>query len=230
MPTVRRIRRRGMAIPALCELILKQGPSRNVVNLDWTSLWTTNNKFIDPIAPRFTAIFKENIVVAAVHGASTAAVLEDRPKHAKNPSLDTKRVVYSSNLYFDQGDAALFKENEEITLMNWENGIISTWLGDVKRTEKKVTWLCMDQPLVPVELVDFEHVITKEKLEKNENILPYINWKSEFRSHGWADCNVSELAKDDIIQFERKGYYCVDRAYHDGLPAVLFNIPTGKTN
>ncbi|KLJ13218.1 glutamyl-tRNA synthetase [Blastomyces silverae] len=248
MPTVRGIRRRGMTIAALREFILKQGPSRNVVNLDWTSLWATNKKFIDPIAPRFTAILRENIVVGTVHGASTTAVAENRPKHAKNPSLGTKRVVFSSKIYFDQADAALFKENEEITLMNWGNGIVRQivrdqktnqvssleldlhLVGDVKRTEKKVTWLCIDQPLVPVELVDFDHIITKEKLEKDENILPYINWKSEFRSHGWADCNIAELAENDVIQFERKGYYRVDRAYHGGLPAVLFSIPTGKTN
>jgi glutamyl-tRNA synthetase len=36
MPTVRGIRRRGMTIPALREFILKQGPSRNVVTMDWT--------------------------------------------------------------------------------------------------------------------------------------------------------------------------------------------------
>jgi glutamyl-tRNA synthetase len=35
MPTVRGIRRRGMTIPALREFILKQGPSRNVVTMDW---------------------------------------------------------------------------------------------------------------------------------------------------------------------------------------------------
>ncbi|KKZ64804.1 glutamyl-tRNA synthetase [[Emmonsia] crescens] len=248
MPTVRGIRRRGMTIPALREFILKQGPSRNVVNLDWTSLWATNKKFIDPTAPRFTAVLKENIVTAAVHGALTPAVVEDRPKHVKNPSLGNKRVVYSSNIYFDQADAASFEENEEITLMNWGNAIVRQIVqgqqtnqvssleldlhlaGDVKRTKKKVTWLSQDQPLVPVELVDFDHIITKEKLEKDDDILPYINWKSEFRSHGWADCNVAELAEDDIIQFERKGYYRVDRAFRDGLPAVLFSIPTGKTS
>jgi glutamyl-tRNA synthetase len=37
MPTVRGIRRRGMTVPALREFIIKQGPSKNIVNLDWVS-------------------------------------------------------------------------------------------------------------------------------------------------------------------------------------------------
>lgn len=46
MPTVRGIRRRGMTIEALQEFILKQGPSKNIVNLDWTSFWATNKKSV----------------------------------------------------------------------------------------------------------------------------------------------------------------------------------------
>lgn len=44
MPTVRGIRRRGMTIPALQEYILKQGPSKNIINLDWHTFWATNKK------------------------------------------------------------------------------------------------------------------------------------------------------------------------------------------
>ncbi|PGH27106.1 hypothetical protein AJ80_01293 [Polytolypa hystricis UAMH7299] len=234
MSTIRGIRRRGMTIPALREFVLKQGLSRNVVNLDWTSLWATNKKFIDPIAPRFTAVLKENMVVATVGGGITA-VADDKPKHPKNSSLSTKRVVYSSNICFDQVDPASFMENEEITLMNWGNTFVRQ-ISQIRSPlgwrcpEKKATWLSQDQTLVPVELLDFDHIITKEKLEKDNDILPFINWKSEFRSHAWADCNIAELVEDDIIQFERKGYCRVDRAFREGLPAVLFSIPTGKTS
>ena len=44
MPTVRGIRRRGMKVEALQEFILKQGPSKNIVNLDWSLFWATNKK------------------------------------------------------------------------------------------------------------------------------------------------------------------------------------------
>ncbi|PGH10166.1 glutamate-tRNA ligase [Helicocarpus griseus UAMH5409] len=246
MPTVRGIRRRGMTIPALREFVLKQGPSRNIINLDWSSLWATNKKYIDPVAPRFTAVEKENIVYATVKGTDTGVVVQQKPKHPKNPSLGMKNVTYSSSICFDQQDAQSFSLDEEITLMGWGNAIVRqiflneakqvdrieldlNLAGDVKKTSKKVTWLSQDQNLVPLDVVDFDYIITKDKLEKDdEDITPFINWKSEFHSHAWGDPNVAELREDDIIQLERKGYYRVDRPFN-GQSIVLFSIPTGKT-
>ncbi|KZZ93466.1 glutamyl-tRNA synthetase [Ascosphaera apis ARSEF 7405] len=245
MPTIRGIRRRGMTVPALREFILKQGPSRNVVNLDWTSFWATNKRYIDPIAARYTAVETEGMVDVAVSGVDGVTSAE-KPKHAKNKDLGNKKVVYSRNVLIDQADAATFKEGEEVTFMNWGNVIIRSITkdtttnaithidadlhleGDVKKTEKKVTWLSKDQDLVSLELVDFDYLITKDKIEKDENVEDYLNPKTEFRSKAVADCNVAAVKKGDIIQFDRKGFYIVDEE-KDGKPAVLFAIPTGKT-
>jgi glutamyl-tRNA synthetase len=249
VPTVRGIKRRGLMIPALREFVLKQGPSRNVVNLDWTSIWAVNKKFIDPVASRFTAIEKEATVLTTVRGYSGEPSVEDKPRHAKYSSLGTKKVVYSDTLYLEQQDAQAFKLDEEVTLMNWGNAIVRQierdpksdlvahvelelhLAGDVKQTSKKLTWLsAKGQDLVPVELVEFDHIITKDKLEKEDDISLYINWKSKMSAEALADCNVAGLVVDDIIQFDRKGYYRVDRPYSEGNPAVLFFIPTGRTS
>lgn len=53
-----------MTVDALGELILKQGPSQNIVNLDWTAFWAMNKKYIDPVAPRHTAIVSLNAAVS----------------------------------------------------------------------------------------------------------------------------------------------------------------------
>lgn len=53
------IRRRGMTIEALTQFMLSQGPSQAVVSMEWDSIWTTNKKIIDPVAPRHWAIAKE---------------------------------------------------------------------------------------------------------------------------------------------------------------------------
>lgn len=248
-PTIRGIRRRGMTIGALREFILKQGPSRNIVNLDWTLFWATNKKYIDPVSPRHTAVLKEKAVTATVKGARVAPYTEDKPKHGKNAELGSKKVAYSSTILIDQADAQTFEQDEEITLMNWGNAFvrkISTSLnplnrdviglelelhlqGDVKKTKQKITWLSTQgQELIPVELVDFDYLITKDKLEEDDDVDDFLNKKTEFRTDALADCNVADLKVDDIIQFERKGYYRVDRAFIHGNAAVLFNIPTGK--
>ncbi|KAL8787372.1 MAG: hypothetical protein Q9213_002255 [Squamulea squamosa] len=251
-PTIRGIRRRGMTIDALREFILKQGPSRNIVNLDWTLFWATNKKYIDPIAPRHTAVAKENAVTATVKGARVAAYTEDKPKHGKNPELGTKKVAYSSEILIDQADAQAFAQDEEITLMNWGNAIVRkishslnplhrslvTGLelelhlqGDVKKTKQKITWLATSgQELIPVELVDFDYLITKDKLEEDDNVDDFLTEKTEFRTEAVADGNVAGLKEGDVIQFERKGYFRVDRGFRHGQNMVLFCIPTGKAN
>ena len=100
--------------------------------------------------------------------------------------------------------------------------------GDFKKTEKKVTWLSTDQDLVPVELVDFDYLLNKDTLQEDDALEDVLNRNTEFREGATADCNVAELKEGDIIQFERKGFYRVDKAYAPGQPAVLFYIPTGK--
>ena len=246
MPTIRGIMRRGMTIPALRDFVLKQGPSKNIINLDWTIFWATNKKYVDPVASRYTAIQKEGMVLANIQGIADVHTAE-KPKHAKNRDLGTKTVVYSKTILIEQLDAKTFTTDEEITLMNWGNAFVRKihtipatdkisnldielhLPGDVKKTKKKITWLSKEgRDLVPVKLVDFGHLITKDKIEKEDDILAYVTPQSEFWTEAWADCNVTGVAENDIIQLERKGYYRVDRPFRDGQPAILFNIPTGK--
>ena len=130
--------------------------------------------------------------------------------------------------------------------MNWGNAIITNLStnqpgivsvlelrlhlqGDFKKTEKKITWLAKEAGnMIPVDLVDFDYLITKEKLEKDDDFTSFLTPNTEFRNQAWADCNVTSLARDDIIQFDRIGYFRVDQAYQEGKPAVFFRIPAGK--
>ena len=246
-PTIRGIRRRGMTVPALREFILRQGPSKNITNLDWTLFWATNKKYIDPVAPRHTAIVKKDMVKATVTGGPATPIVEEKQKHAKNPAVGMKKVVFSSSLVFEQEDAKTFQQDEEITVMNWGNAIVrkietdsSTGIvtgvelqlhleGDFKKTEKKVTWLSADQDLVDVELVDFDYLLNKDSMQEEDKLEDVLNPKTEFREDAVADSNVALLKEGDIIQFERKGFYRVDKVSAPGKPAVLFNIPSGKT-
>lgn len=247
-PTIRGIRRRGMTIGALREFILKQGPSRNVVNLDWTLFWATNKKHIDLIAPRYTVINSKDAVTVTIKGGPDEPYTDLKPKHAKNPEIGMKHVVYSSEILIDQEDAKSFKENEEITLMGWGNAVVRSithsntdsptitsitmdlhLAGDFKTTEKKITWLSTKgQKPVKVEMYDFDFLITKEKLEEDDNVDDFLTPQTIFQSEGITDPSITELKWDDIIQFERRGYFRVDQPMADGKPAVFFNIPTGS--
>jgi len=256
MPTIRGVRRRGMTIPALRDFILKQGPSRNVVTMDWTNFWASNKKEIDPIAPRHTAILQKDVVKVAVTGAEAPAepFSAEKPRHPKNKEVGTKKVVFGPELLLDQADAKSFKDGEEITLMAWGNAFVRqiaggdpipsltcelNLQGDVKKTEKKVTWLSSQgQNLVPAELWDFDYLITKDVLQEEDNMEDFLTPVTQTMDDAWCDEAAAQLKKDDIIQLERRGYYRVDKGLGDwkegeegpkGKRLVLFCIPTGKT-
>ncbi|EGS20659.1 glutamyl-tRNA synthetase-like protein [Thermochaetoides thermophila DSM 1495] len=255
MPTIRGIRRRGMTINSLRDFILKQGPSRNIVTMDWTTFWANNKKEIDPIAPRYTAVLQKDVVKVTVTGAEAPAepYKSEKPLHPKNKNVGTKQVVYASEILIDQADAKSFKDGEEITLMSWGNAFVRNipsadpiptltcelnLQGDVKTTEKKITWLASNQKLVPAELWDFDYLITKDVLQEDDNMEDFLNPNTATMDDAWCDEAAAVLKKDDIIQLERRGYYRVDKGLDDwkdgeegpkGKRLVLFCIPTGKT-
>ncbi|KAI0483267.1 glutamyl-tRNA synthetase [Xylariaceae sp. FL0804] len=244
MPTIRGIVRRGVVVPALRDFILKQGPSRNILNLEWGTFWAMNRKYIDPTAPRHTAIASTDAVTCSVQGQQGPEIVM-KPKHGKNPELGTKKVAYDTKIHLEQVDAGSFETGEEITLMNWGNAFVRSISkddnnlvidlalelhleGDVKRTSKKITWLAISNDnLVPVDLVSFDYLITKDKLEKEDQLEDFLTPVTEFRTQAFADCNVAELPRGSIVQFERKGFYKLDEAPKgEGSRAVFFEIPS----
>jgi glutamyl-tRNA synthetase len=60
-PTVRGIRSRGMTVKGLKDYIIGQGASQMQLQLEWDSIWATNKKVIDPIAPRYWAIAEDDV-------------------------------------------------------------------------------------------------------------------------------------------------------------------------
>src|SRR5260370_15678209 len=99
--------------------------------------------------------------------------------------------------------------------------------GDFKKTKKKITWL--PQPttlhrLANVTILDYDYLITKKKLEEEDNVADFVTPITEFRVEAFADVNVTSLTKGDIIQFERKGYYILDSISKDGNAENHFNF------
>lgn len=237
-PTVRGVRRRGMTVEGLRNFVLSQGPSRNVINLEWNLIWAFNKKVIDPIAPRHTAI--SNPVKLHIEGAPEIPKIEMKPKHKKNPDVGEKKIIYYNNVVIDKDDADLIDANEEVTLMDWGNVIITKknedgslegklhLEGDFKKTKHKLTWLADTDDVVAVDLVDFDHLISKDRLEDDEDFVDFLTPQTEFHSAAIADLNVRDMKVGDIIQFERKGYFRLDSLQKDGKPYTFFTIPDGK--
>jgi glutamyl-tRNA synthetase len=246
-PTIRGIRRRGLTVDALSQFMLAQGPSQAIVSLEWDMIWAINKKVIDPVAPRFWAIVKENSVSVTINGGPPAPEVRTLPRHKKNPDVGEKKTIFTSTILVEQEDAISFDDQEEITLMDWGNAIVRSKTtgpsgdvtsltmdlhleGDFRKTKKKITWLAQpskDYPLVDVTLLDYDYLITKKKLEETDDVKDFVTPVSEFREEAFADANVGTLTKGDIIQFERKGYFIFDGTAEDG-KLEFIRIPDGR--
>ncbi|KAF8447835.1 tRNA synthetases class I, catalytic domain-containing protein [Boletus edulis BED1] len=246
-PTVRGIRRRGMTVEALKQFMLSQGPSQSLVSLEWDSIWALNKKLIDPVAPRFWAILKEKCVPVTINGGPAGVEVKTLPLHKKNPDVGEKQTIYSSTILLEQEDAASFEDQEEITLMDWGNAIVRSKVvgnngevtslvmelnldGDFRKTKKKITWLAQptdSHPVIEVTLLDYDYLITKKKLEEEDDVKDFVPPVSEFREEALADANVKTPKVGDIIQFERKGYYIFDGRSEEGKHEFI-RIPDGR--
>jgi bifunctional glutamyl/prolyl-tRNA synthetase len=190
-PTVRGILRRGMTVEGLKQFIIAQGSSKSVVFMEWDKIWSFNKKVIDPIAPRYTALDKENTVVVNVAGAQLKSI--QVAVHPKNESIGKKTMWVGPKILIDLVDAECLKEGENTTFINWGNLMIqkinraqgritsvdaSLNLDntDFKKT-LKLTWLCqMDDASAypPTFCVYFEHIISKPILARDEDFKNYI--------------------------------------------------------
>jgi glutamyl-tRNA synthetase len=247
-PTVRGIRRRGMTIDCIQQFILATGPSQQVINMEWDSIWTINKRILDPVVPRFTAVEEKDMVKCQLSGGPG---FEEKqlPKHRKNAELGDKTVVFDDVFYIDQKDAASFADGEEITLMNWGNVIVkkidkdggglvtgiqfdANLQGDFQKTEKKVTWLASDKKtsrkLIKVRLLDYDYLITKRQLEEEDKFEDFLTKETIFETDAVADFSVTELKNGDAIQFERKGYYILDKDQGRDGRREFIRIPDGK--
>ena len=69
------------------------------------------------------------------------------------------------------------------------------------------------------------------QVEEDDDFQQLVNPATKFVTPALGDVNMAALAKGDVIQLERRGYYIVDVPYGGSpeQPAVLFHIPDGRS-
>ena len=194
-PTVQGMLRRGLLVENLRDFMISQGASKRVVDMEWDKLWSNNAKMLEPITRRFMAVGKESAVpVKLVGGEGLPAGVEVRsmPFHDKNADLGTKAMQYASTVFIEYDDAQILADGEEFTLMKWGNVIITKIVrnaegnataieatlnlaGDFKKTKNKITWVAQTDDVIPLQLVEFDFLVSKAKLEDEDDWTKFIN-------------------------------------------------------
>jgi glutamyl-tRNA synthetase len=102
--------------------------------------------------------------------------------------------------------------------------------GDFKACKRKLSWIAKVSSNATAILTEFDHLVTKEKLEEMDKFEDFVNSSTIATTIVTADAGLKTLQQHDIIQLERRGFYRVDRPYiSNDKPIVLFMIPDGKS-
>lgn len=119
-----------------------------------------------------------------------------------------------------------------INITKVEGGLEGTYIpdGDVKASKKKLSWIAdvADNPVCV--LTEFDNLVTKDKLDEEDDFQDYINPNTMATTEVIGDPGLKTLQEHDIIQFERRGYYRVNRPYVSKEKSlVLYMVPDGKS-
>ena len=248
-PTFRGIFRRGLLLNTLIEFMLEQGPSKNMNLMEWDKLWALNKKNLDPISRRFTALNNERqAVVTIVNADDIDMATTVIPMHPKNPDAGEKPLYKCPQLMIEPDDAELIEEGEKVTLMKWGNFVVEskkeTEQGNfeisVKATledqnykgTKKLTWLPRkEELLVDVTFVEVGHLLKVRKLDEKVPFEEQINHENRFETEAKAEAIVKTLQHGAYVQFERRGFYRLDKikTKSNKVNFEFIYIPDGKT-
>ena len=96
----------------------------------------------------------------------------------------------------------------------------------------KLTWILTDPIFtLRVKTVEYDYLLSVDKVEENMDFDKIINRDSKFEREFLAESSVKDLNKGDIIQFERKGFYILDKKVVSGegnIEMTFHLIPDGK--
>lgn len=243
-PTIRGVIRRGINVQSLRQFMYSQGSSKNIVLMNWNVFWSENKKEIDKHAKRFMAVnVKGDNAQLTITNAPDEAVhaYVETSCHPKDPSLGNRTMRISNRVLLETVDIEGIEVGEEVVLMRW--GVVKIVKvegteitgefvvdGDFKAAKRKLSWLANVKNNTPVTLMEFDNLISKEKLEEDEEFENFINPDTLAATDVIGDAGLKTLREHDIIQLERRGYYRVDRPYiNESKPIILFMIPDGKT-
>lgn len=245
-PTLRGILRRGVTIEAIKDFMLTIGPSKNTNLMSWDRIYAINKDHIDPVAKRLFAVSADsNVLVEIDNFNEDEEVVVDW--HPKNKELGVRKQFRSNRLLIETEDSKDLEIDTKLTLYKWGNSRITKLEkdenGQLKKIHLRLTpedqdfkktkvahWISNKEGhYIKVKGVEFDHIITKEKPEEEDKIEDIINPNSKIEYDLFVEPIIESIIEKTSIQFERRGYYYVDKAMSDKQTAVLHYIPDGKS-
>ena len=129
--------------------------------------------------------------------------------------LTIGKEVRLKNAYIIKGEKCIKNKNGELIEIHCTYDPKSKSGSNSKESKRKVKgtihWVDI-QSSIDVTIIEYDRLFLNEKPEENDDLIKGINISSKKRLLGKSEKHVSSLAKGQRVQFQRKGYYIVDKA------------------
>jgi glutaminyl-tRNA synthetase len=129
--------------------------------------------------------------------------------------LTIGKEVRLKNAYIIKGEKCIKNKNGEVIEIHCTYDPKSKSGSNSKESKRKVKgtihWVDI-QSSIDVTIIEYDRLFLNEKPEENDDLIKGINISSKKRLLGKSEKHVSSLAKGQRVQFQRKGYYIVDKA------------------
>lgn len=256
-PTIQGAVRRGVTMAALRKFIYAQGASRNIVLQEWDRFWSSNKDEFEPTASRFFGVAAQNAVrltVATdefdlVDGANKVAA-KTVAKVPANESLGMRPMRLAHEVLLESEDAATCAAGDMVILLWWGvcevtsvtkdpvsgrvTSMAATRLPLVKpssKMKKKFNWVANVSDNATATVLEFDHLITKPKIEEDEAFQDFVNPLSRGEMAVVVEPEMKQLPVGAIVQLVRRGFFRVDHKFNPQDPngsLHLVLIPDGK--
>jgi glutamyl-tRNA synthetase len=119
-----------------------------------------------------------------------------------------------------------------ISQINGDGSLVGEYFpnGDFKTCKRKLSWIANVPNNAAVLLTEFDYLVTKEKLEKEDRFEDYVNPTTIATTRAVGDAGLKTLQRGEIIQPERRGFFRLYSPYVNSAskPIVLYMVPDGK--
>lgn len=248
MPTIAGMRRAGYTPTAIKDFCERIGVTKKDAWIEMAVLESCIREDLNLNAPRAMAVLKPITLVIENYPDDQVEYL-DSPNHPQNPEFGTRKLPFSKVILIEQEDFAevppkKFKRlvlGGEVRLRSSYvikcHDIVKDSQGHIielrctydpdtlgkkpegRKVKGVIHWLSEDHA-VPAEVRFYDRLFNKANPDSESNFLDALNPDSlEILSDAKVETNLVNAEPGNSYQFERTGYFCVDknRSQHDKL-------------
>jgi glutaminyl-tRNA synthetase len=255
LPTITGLRRRGYSAASIRDFCRRIGVTKSDNNVELAMLESCIRDELDSAAPRVMGVIDPVKIIIENYPEGQTEQLE-AANHPKDESLGSRKVPFSREIYIDRADfreeankkykrmvlggevrlrsGYVIKANEvekddagEITLIRCTYDPDTLGVNPEGRKVRGVIHWVAAETALPAEIRVYEPLFTVNFPDAaDQDYRELMNEDSLKVCQGFVEPSLLAATEEDRYQFEREGYFCIDRV--DSKPEKLvFNRIVG---